>query len=221
MWTSLRLARTVRRLISGDGSSVTAPAQRLRSSARAAALATIRPSDRVIDLGCGHQPDPRADVYVDWFTEDDIQRDGARFDWSGVAGKQFVRWNLDGYPWPFRDKEFDFVIACHIAEHLEDPYRFCLEVQRIGRRGYIETPSRFYEELYGWPFHRWHVSVVHGALVFENIRERTFLGTYIRHLYHQRRDPDFVRLHDEHFNRLLTSFSWEGGFSFSVHVTPQ
>ncbi len=42
---------------------------------------------------------------------------------------------------PFADKEFDFVFARQIAEDLYDPFHFCEEMSRVGKRGYIETPS--------------------------------------------------------------------------------
>ena len=46
---------------------------------------------------------------------------------------------------PFKDKEFDFVVACHIAEHMTDPDKFFKELARISKRGYIEVPTPFFD----------------------------------------------------------------------------
>lgn len=138
---------------------------------------------------------------VDFFEIDNSQREGASFKRPRC---KYVRWDLNRYPYPFKDKEFDFVITGHIAEHLEDPSKFCLEIQRIGKRGYIETPSKFYEEIYGWDFHKWYVYVENNFLIFENITERTFLGEYIRDLYHHKKDRKFISLHDNNIEKLIT-----------------
>lgn len=42
----------------------------------------------------------------------------------------------------FRDKEFDFVYCSHVLEHVRDPAKACAELMRIGKRGFIETPTR-------------------------------------------------------------------------------
>jgi len=54
-----------------------------------------------------------------------------------------VVWDLDKYPWPFKDNEFDKVIAKHVIEHLEDVVRAIEEIYRILKPGgilYIEVP---------------------------------------------------------------------------------
>ena len=48
-------------------------------------------------------------------------------------------------PWPFADKEFDFVVCSHLLEDVRDPLAVCRELVRVGRAGYVETPSRLRE----------------------------------------------------------------------------
>src|SRR5262245_9303149 len=77
-------------------------------------------------------------------------------------------------PWPYPDRHFDFVIASHILEDVRDPLHVVREMARVGRAGYVETPSRAREifskeRLYrlrrilgripdiGWEHHRWFV----------------------------------------------------------------
>ena len=57
----------------------------------------------------------------------------------------FVQSNL--YRTPFADKEFDFVIASNIIASLRKPGEFLKEVQRIGKKGYIEAPKAFCDNL--------------------------------------------------------------------------
>jgi hypothetical protein len=61
---------------------------------------------------------------------------------------------------PFKDKEFDYVICAHVMEHVNDPISFKKEIERIGKSGYIELPTRLNdnmvfgcdEEIFG---HKW------------------------------------------------------------------
>ena len=48
---------------------------------------------------------------------------------------------------PFEDKQFDYVILSHVLEHVGDPIEFIKEVQRIGKAGYIELPTRFNDSI--------------------------------------------------------------------------
>lgn len=78
------------------------------------------------------------------------------------------------HPFPFPDKYFDFVICSHTLEDLRDPIRVCEEMMRVGKAGYIETPSPLSELTWGrdrapwvgYCHHRWLVSVENDALVF-------------------------------------------------------
>ena len=61
---------------------------------------------------------------------------------------------------PFKDKEFDYVICTHVIEHVNHPMAFKEEIERIGKSGYIELPTRLNdnmvfgcdEDIYG---HKW------------------------------------------------------------------
>jgi ubiquinone/menaquinone biosynthesis C-methylase UbiE len=47
--------------------------------------------------------------------------------------------------WPFSDKSFDFIVCSHLLEDVRDPISVCRELCRVGKAGYIETPSRIRE----------------------------------------------------------------------------
>lgn len=42
---------------------------------------------------------------------------------------------------PYADQEYDYVYASHILEHTEHPAQAIRELQRVGKRGYVEVPS--------------------------------------------------------------------------------
>src|SRR5687767_801033 len=93
----------------------------------------IGPDDLVLDVGSGHSPNPRSDILCDRYIEDDTERGGAiRIDRPLIVA--------DGHNLPFKDKAFDYVIASHIIEHMDDPERFCSELTRVSRRGFIASP---------------------------------------------------------------------------------
>tara|TARA_Y200000002_G_C22493319_1_gene583979 strand:- start:103 stop:759 length:657 start_codon:yes stop_codon:yes gene_type:complete len=48
---------------------------------------------------------------------------------------------------PFKDKEFDYVICTHVIEHVNDPIFFKKEIERVGKSGYIELPTRLNDNM--------------------------------------------------------------------------
>ncbi len=89
---------------------------------------------KILDIGCGYRAHKRASVIAD------IQ------DFSNYyKNKKFIL--IKEKNLPFKDKEFDFVIASHVIEHVEDFEFFISEIERISSKGYIELPSRLGDNL--------------------------------------------------------------------------
>jgi ubiquinone/menaquinone biosynthesis C-methylase UbiE len=97
-------------------------------------IVSENPDWNVLDLGCGTDGIKKANVYAD--VENYT---------NSYPNKRFVQ--TQGSETPFKDKEFDFVFSLHIAEHVEDPFLFCKELTRIGKRGLIEVPTPFFDNL--------------------------------------------------------------------------
>ncbi len=55
-------------------------------------------------------------------------------DWLSLV-KPDVEHNLNVFPYPFQDNEFDLVEATHIIEHLDRPFLVMKEIQRITKPG--------------------------------------------------------------------------------------
>ena len=92
------------------------------------------PNWRILDIGCGYRPHKYATVIAD--TKDFTKL---------YKEKKFIK--INGETLPFKDKEFDFVIASHVIEHVEDFQFFIKELERIASKGYIELPSRLGDNL--------------------------------------------------------------------------
>ena len=65
----------------------------------------IKRKDRVLEIGGGHNPHPKAHVVVDKFVDENTHRGG---DLKLLPGQTFIQAN--GENLPFKDNEFDFVI---------------------------------------------------------------------------------------------------------------
>ena len=92
------------------------------------------PNWRILDIGCGYRAHPNATVIADVQDLSNYYKE-----------KKFIKINEKKLP--FKDKEFDFIIASHVIEHVEDFEFFIKELERISSKGYIELPSRLGDNL--------------------------------------------------------------------------
>ena len=90
---------------------------------------------KVLDVGCGYTAHERADVVADTQNFENYYKNKKKF--KLIKEKKL----------PFKDKEFDFVIASHVIEHVEDFSFFINELERISSQGYIELPTRLGDNL--------------------------------------------------------------------------
>lgn len=117
----------------------------------------IKKDDLVLEIGSGHNPHYRSDVLCDKFSVDEER--------GGELVKDRLTILGDGCDLPFKNKSFDYVIASHVLEHTTNPDKFLKELMRVGKKGYIETPSMIWEILHpSRKYHRWMVLQVDGAL---------------------------------------------------------
>ncbi len=101
----------------------------------------------VLDIGCGYSANKYANVICD---TQDLK--------SFYKDKKFVQ--LSDKILPFRDNEFDFVVASHVLEHVQDPVLFLSEIQRVSSiGGYIEVPTKLEDNLVfeNKKDHLWHI----------------------------------------------------------------
>jgi hypothetical protein len=84
---------------------------------------------KVLEIGPGTKPFPRASHFVDWAPH------------KSIPAEALTRCDLQREPLPFADKSWDFVYCRHVLEDLYDPFHLCDEMSRIAKAGYLEVPS--------------------------------------------------------------------------------
>ena len=152
----------------------------------------------ILDIGCGYKAHKNATVIADI-------KDFSNF----YKNKKFVQ--IKEKKLPFKDKEFDFVIASHVIEHVDDFEFFIKELERISSKGYIELPSRLGDNL-----------------VFENRNDHIWWFCYddttnklIASKKNQLIDPfitvSMAKLFEETFREsLVIELAWEEKIEYTV-----
>lgn len=120
----------------------------------------IGKSEKVLEVGGGHNPHPRSNMVVDKFIDSNYHRQS---DIKVLRHQQFMQ--ADGENLPFADNEYDYVICNQVLEHVEDPHAFAGEQARVAKRGYMETPSLIGEYLFPKESHRWLILELDNKLV--------------------------------------------------------
>ena len=152
----------------------------------------------ILDIGCGYKAHKNATVIADI-------KDFSNF----YKNKKFVQ--IKEKKLPFEDKEFDFVIASHVIEHVDDFEFFIKELERISSKGYIELPTRLGDNL-----------------VFENINDHIWWFCYddaanklVASKKNQLIDPfitvSMAKLFEETFREsLVIELAWEEKIEYTV-----
>lgn len=169
----------------------------------------IKLSDLVLEVGSGDNPNPRTDILCDRYLIDNRQRAG---NFPILIDRPFVVG--DAHSLPFKDNNFDYVICAHILEHLEDPLKFLKEVVRVGKAGFIETPSVLSERLFGWDFHFWFCYQQGKTLVLTRKKEGERFGGFFHRLIKE--NIWFRRFFEKNRDKFYTAFEWQGEIKAKV-----
>jgi hypothetical protein len=165
---------------------------------------------RVLELGPGYIPWPRANVLVDCV------------DVKLREGQEFFKLDVTKDPLPFPDKSFDFVYCRQMVEDLYDPFTVCKEMSRVGKAGYIETPSPIAEICPGVDGQAppWRGYYHHRYVIWEDAGVLNFVAKFplIEHL----NAPDAslaeaLRLGPRYWN---TYHLWDGEIRLKHHQAP-
>ncbi|MBW4487537.1 MAG: class I SAM-dependent methyltransferase [Trichocoleus desertorum ATA4-8-CV12] len=177
----------------------------------------IKPDEKVLDIGSGGYPFPLATHLADRYEgstthrTEKLKRDSRPLTICSVEQT------------PFQDNEFDFVYCSHVLEHVSDPAKACREIMRIGKRGYIETPSKLSDVMFNFTklhdHHKWHVQLVYNTLIFIEWQdsERRDLGTdYFFRQFHSRWKNPFQDLVHKNRDLFVNMLLWKENFNYIV-----
>lgn len=95
-----------------------------------------KPRLKILDVGCGNKPHPKAFACGDLYLGISIHR---RTSVEPKKLRNFVR--FDCYHLPFKAGSFDIVYASHVLEHLENPLNALKEWQRVAPKVIVRTPD--------------------------------------------------------------------------------
>ena len=156
------------------------------------------PNWKILDVGCGYTAHENATVICDVQDLSNFYKD-----------KNFIK--LDGNVLPFKDNEFDFVIASHVIEHVKDVKIFINELSRISSKGYIELPTILEDNLVfeNKKDHFWHME-------FDDIDNKLQISEKIQYL-----EPVITVSTSKMFSNifrqsLVLELYWEDSIEFNL-----
>ena len=128
---------------------------------------------------------------------------------SFYKDKKFVK--LDDNILPFKDNEFDFVIASHVLEHVKDIKLFIKELERVSLGGYIELPTILEDNLVfeNKNDHLWHME-------FNDVENKLLVSNKIQFL-----EPVLTVSTSKRFLKyfrqsLVLELHWENSIEFKM-----
>ena len=169
------------------------------------AMVADNPDWSVLDLGCGADGIQLANTYADY--EDRTQ---------SYPNNRFVK--TDACNTPFEDKEFDFVFAIHLLEHIPNPSDICSELMRIGKRGYIEVPTPFFDNFVlgnSWEPPHGHVKWV----TFDNVKKEIVFKPRHQIVAESIAATDTTFLLPFFRGSMVTEIYWENTIEFRVDAS--
>ena len=150
----------------------------------------------ILDIGCGNSPNNYATVFCD-------TQDLSEF----YKGKKFIK--LEDKKLPFENKEFDFVIASHVMEHVEDVDFFISELQRIASKGYIEVPTKLEDNLVfeNKNDHIWQID-------FDDVKNKLIINKRIQYIEPILTVSSIKKLNEIFRKSLVLELQWENSIDY-------
>ena len=153
---------------------------------------------KILDIGCGYGANQYANVISDVQDLSEYYKD-----------KNFVR--IKEKKLPFLDKEFDFVIASHVLEHVDDIKFFISELERISSSGYIEVPTILEDNLVfeNKTDHIWHMN-------FDDDKNILLISKKIQYFEPVLTVSTIKRFHEIFRKSLVLELSWENKIDYNI-----
>ncbi|WP_415323923.1 class I SAM-dependent methyltransferase [Candidatus Pelagibacter sp. Uisw_127] len=152
----------------------------------------------ILDIGCGYNANKFANVICD---VQDLS--------SHYPNKKFTK--LVEKKLPFSNKEFDFVIASHVMEHVEDVEFFIKELERISKQGYIELPTMLEDNLVfeNKKDHLWHMD-------FDDVESKILISKKIQYFEPVLTVSSIKRLNEIFRKCLVLELFWKDTIDYKI-----
>ena len=151
-----------------------------------------------MDIGCGYNASKFAKVICD---VQDLS--------NHYQDKKFIR--LTEKKLPFKDKEFDFVVASHVMEHVEDVNFFIKELERVSKKGYIELPTMLEDSLVfeNKKDHLWHMD-------FDDVELKLLISKKVQYFEPILTVSSIKRLNEIFRKSFILELYWENKIDYEV-----
>tara|TARA_B100000787_G_scaffold162431_1_gene143148 strand:+ start:25 stop:636 length:612 start_codon:yes stop_codon:yes gene_type:complete len=158
---------------------------------------------KILDIGCGYNANKFANVICD------VQDLSAYY-----PNKKFTK--LTDKKLPFKDSEFDFVIASHVMEHVEDVEFFIKELERVSKKGYIELPTMLEDNLVfeNKKDHLWHMD-------FDDVENRLLISKKIQYFEPVLTVSSAKKLNKIFRKSLVLELFWEDVIDYKINKTTE
>ena len=157
----------------------------------------------ILDIGCGYNASKFAKVICD---VQDLS--------NHYQDKKFIR--LTEKKLPFKDKEFDFVVASHVMEHVEDVDFFIKELERISKKGYIELPTMLEDNLVfeNKKDHLWHMD-------FDDVENKLLVSKKVQYFEPVLTVSTIKKLNEVFRTSLVLELIWEDTINYTVNQSTE
>ena len=157
----------------------------------------------ILDIGCGYNASKFAKVICD---VQDLS--------NHYQDKKFIR--LTEKKLPFKDKEFDFVVASHVMEHVEDVNFFIKELERVSKKGYIELPTMLEDNLVfeNKKDHLWHMD-------FDDVENKLLISKKIQYFEPVLTVSSIKKLNEVFRTSLVLELIWEDSINYIVNQSTE
>ena len=157
----------------------------------------------ILDIGCGYTASKFAKVICD---VQDLS--------NHYQDKKFIR--LTEKKLPFKDKEFDFVVASHVMEHVEDIVFFIKELERVSKKGYVELPTMLEDNLVfeNKKDHLWHMD-------FDDVENKLLISKKIQYFEPVLTVSTIKKLNEVFRTSLVLELIWEDTINYIVNQSTE
>ena len=159
---------------------------------------SLNPNWNILDIGCGYGANKFANVICD---VQDLS--------NHYPDKSFIK--LTEKKLPFKDKEFDFVIASHVMEHVDDVKFFINELERVSKQGYIELPTMLEDNLVfeNKKEHLWHMD-------FDDVEFRLLISKKVQYFEPVLTVSSIKRLNEIFKKSLSLELFWKDSIDYKL-----
>ena len=156
------------------------------------------PNWNVLDIGCGYRAHKKANIIAD-------QQDLSAF----YPDKKFIKINEKRLP--FKDKEFDFVVASHVMEHVEDVEFFIKELERVSKQGYLELPTMLEDNLVfeNKKDHLWHMD-------FDDVEFKLLISKKVQYFEPVLTVSSIKKLNELFRRSFILELYWEKNIDYEI-----